>query len=372
MLTPFDDYPIHPSADPIASPATGDPNHYDRYWFNGHQKDGEFYFGAAMGHYPVRGVIDAAFSLVHSDVEHSVYASGTMPLDRSTAVGPIRIEVTEPIRTIRYVVEPNEHGIECDLTFRATTVAVEEPRQRTTSPEGILTMDHTRLTQWGTWEGTISVDGDELRIDPSEVPGTRDRSWGMRSVGQQLETNWGRRPPQAFWLWAPLHFADRYTHLALHEYPDGTRWLETSLVLDPLPDGAAPWSTAGVTECHDLRFELDFEPGRREIRRADFWFEHPDEGEVHIELEKVFTFRMRGIGYSHPYWGHGTSHGELETGRESIKLDDFDPLDWSSLHLQNLVIARIGDREGVGVLEQAHFGPHTPSGLTGFLDGFGS
>jgi len=194
----------------------------------------------------------------------------------------------------------------------------------------------------------------------------------MRSVGQQLETNWGRRTPQAFWLWAPLHFADRYTHMALHEYPDGTRWLETSLVLEPLPEGAAPWSTAGVTECHDLRFELDFVPGRREIRRADFWFAHPDDGDVHIELEKVLTFRMRGIGYSHPYWGHGTNHGELETGRESIKLDDFDPLDWSSLHLQNLVIARAGDRTGVGVLEQAHFGPHAPSGLTGFLDGFGS
>ena len=155
MLSPFDDYPIHPSADPIAHPATGDPNHYDRYWFNGHQKDGGFYFGAAMGHYPVRGVIDAAFSLVRNGVEHSVFASGRMPLDRSTAIGPIRIEVLEPIRTIRYVVEPNEHGIECDLTFRATTVAVEEPRQRTASPEGLLTMDHTRLTQWGTWEGTI-------------------------------------------------------------------------------------------------------------------------------------------------------------------------------------------------------------------------
>ena len=52
--------------------------------------------------------------------------------------------------------------------------------------------------------------------------------------------------------------------------------------------------------------------------------------------------------------------------------NDFDPLDWSSLHLQNLVIARMGDRTGVGVLEQAHFGPHTPSGLTGFVDGFRS
>ena len=92
-----------------------------------------------MGHYPVRGVVDAAFSLVHDGVEHSIFASGAMPLDRSTAIGPMRIEVVEPMRTIRYVVEPNEHGIECDLTFRATTVAIEEPRQRTTSPEGVLT-----------------------------------------------------------------------------------------------------------------------------------------------------------------------------------------------------------------------------------------
>jgi hypothetical protein len=295
-----------------------------------------------------------------------------MPLDRSTAIGPIRIEVVEPIRTIRYVVEPNEQGIECDLTFRATTVAVEEPRQRTVSPEGILTMDHTRLTQWGTWEGTISVDGDELRIEPSNVPGTRDRSWGMRPVGSPVQTNRPGRAPQAFWLWAPLHFGDRFTHLALHEYQDGTRWLETALVLDPIPDGAAPWSKAGVRECGDIRYELDFEPGRREIRRAQLWFDDPAEGEVHIELEKVFTFRMRGIGYSHPYWAHGSSHGELETGRESIKLDDFDPIDFSSLHLQNLVRVRMGERTGIGVLEQACFGPHDPTGLTGLVDGFGA
>ncbi len=171
MLSPFDDFPIHPSADPITTPATGDPNHYDRYWFNGHQRDGAFYLGAAMGHYPVRGVIDAAFSLVKDGVEHSIFASGAMPLDRSTAIGPIRVEVPEPMRTIRYIVEPNEHGIACDLTFRATTVAIEEPRQQRRSPEGILLTDHTRLTQWGTWEGTVVVDGDELRIDPAEVSG---------------------------------------------------------------------------------------------------------------------------------------------------------------------------------------------------------
>jgi hypothetical protein len=370
VLSPFDDFPIHPSADPITTPATGDPNHYDRYWFNGIQNDGNFYFGAAMGHYPVRGVIDAAFSLVKDGTEYSIFASGAMPPDRSTRIGPFRIEVLEPMRTVRYVVEPNEHNFSCDLTFRATTVAIEEPRQQLRTPEGVLLTDHTRLTQWGTWEGTVTLDGDELRINPADVPGTRDRSWGVRPVGEQLQYLRRPMPFQIFWLWAPLHFGDRFTHLALHEHEDGRRWLETALVLSPIPIDAEPWSTAGVRECRNIRYDLEWEPERREIKRADLWFDDPVDGEVHIEVEKVFTFRMRGIGYWHPYWGHGRNHGPLETGREDIDLKDIDPADVSSLHVQNVVVARMGDRRGIGVVEQIAIGPHEPSGLTGLFDGY--
>lgn len=369
MLTPFDDFPIHPSADPIATPATADPNHYDRYWFNGHHREGQFYFGAAMGHYPVRGIIDAAFSLVKDGVEHSLFASGAMPLDRSTTIGPVRIEVLEPMRTIRVVVDRNEHGISCDLTFRATTVAIEEPRQQRRTPEGILLTDHTRLTQWGTWEGIVSVDGDDLAIDAAEVSGTRDRSWGIRPVGEQVQVLRAPMPFQVFWLWAPLHFGDRFTHLAFHEHEDGRRWLETAMVLDPIAADAPTCDRPGVREGHGIRYELDWEPGRREISRAKFWFDDPVDGETLIEVEKLFTFRMRGIGYWHPYWGHGSFHGQLETGRESLRLDDFDPTDFGSIHLQNVVKATMGDRRGIGVVEQIAIGPHQPSGLTGFLDG---
>ena len=58
--------------------------------------------------------------------------------------------MVDPIRTIREVVESNEHGITCDLVFRATTVAIEEPCQQRRTRAGILLTDHTRLTQWGT------------------------------------------------------------------------------------------------------------------------------------------------------------------------------------------------------------------------------
>jgi hypothetical protein len=370
MLSPFDDYPIHPSADPIAHTATGDPNHYDRYWFNGHARGGGLFFAASMGHYPVRGTVDAAFAVVVDGVSHSVFASGRMPLDRSTKVGPIRIEVIEPMRVLRYVVEPNEHGISADLVFSARTSAVEEPRQRKVTPQGVLAMDHTRMTQWGRWEGVITVDGREFRVDPDTFPGTRDRSWGVRPVGEQVSSNHAMDLPQIAWFWAPIHFEDFCTHVALHEYEDGKRWVESALVLEDLPLDAAPWGGAGVGHCRDIEYDLTWVPGTRLMDTAEVRFTDPAGERRTITMEKLFTFRMRGIGYWHPEWSHGSNKGELATGRESVALDSFEPNDFTALHVQHVVRARMGDQVGIGVLENAHIGPHRPTGLTGFLDGY--
>jgi hypothetical protein len=370
MLTPFDDFPIHPSADPIAHPATGDPNHYDRYWFNGQAKDGSFFIAGAMGHYPVRGVIDSAFSVIYEGIEHSIFASGVMPLDRSTAVGPMSVEVVEPMRTIRLRADRNANGLGADLTFRAKTVAIEEPRQRLIAPDGVPVMDHTRLTQWGSWEGTIWIDGTTIDVDPAETIATRDRSWGVRAVGKQLETQREQRRPQVFWHWLPLHFDNFCTHMALHERTNGDRWLEAAMTVPLLEPGAPAAGYDPATHLKGLKYDIDWEPGRREMKSAVFTAYAPDGSEVRIELEKLYTFRMRGIGYSHPHWSHGSSHGELEVGREDIGLDDFDPLAISSLHLQNIVRARLGDQIGYGVLEQIVMGDHEPTGFKGFTDGW--
>ena len=48
MLTRYDDYPIHQTADPVAHPSTSDLNFYDRYFFNGFTRTGDLYFGASM------------------------------------------------------------------------------------------------------------------------------------------------------------------------------------------------------------------------------------------------------------------------------------------------------------------------------------
>jgi hypothetical protein len=376
VLTPFDDYPIHQTPAPITQPASGDPNHYDRYFFNGHERDGEFFLGGAMGHYPNRDVVDAAFSLVHDGLEHSVFASGRMARDRATEIGPVRIEVVEPLRVIRFVVEPNEHGLSADLVFRARTVAVEEPRQ-TIVRDAKPMMDYTRLTQWGTWEGEVRRDGTTIAVDPSRTTGTRDRSWGVRGVGVQVPTNAAPGPPpQIFWLWAPLHFDDVCTHLAMFERADGERWLESSLIVPVLTSPDAPtWGPDdGVEQLGRTEYSLRWRKGRREIEEAALTLHRRDGRTLEVTFEPFFTFRMRGIGYSHPEWSHGSIHGELEVGGESVPLADFDPEDPSCIHIQTACRVRMTDggreRVGVGILEQLTIGDHEPTGLEGLLAGF--
>jgi hypothetical protein len=369
VLSPYDDYPIHQTADPVAHPSSADPNHYDRYFFNGFSKNGEVFFGGAMAHYPNRGIMDGAFSLVVDGVEHSVFASGTMPLDRATQIGPVRVEVLEPMRRIRLSVAPNDQGLEADLTFEARTVAIEEPRN--TSIAGTRrVMDVTRLTQWGSWEGTIRLAGQDVPLG-ADARGVRDRSWGQRPVGVQAPTNFPPAMPQVFWLWAPLHFENFCTHLALFERSNGERWLEQALILPVLAPDSPTWGPDLEYEhLAGVDYELEWKPGTRVARSTTLTMHSAANGDQKIELEPLFTFRMRGIGYSHPEWSHGSLHGPLAVGGESIRLDDFDPQDPTALHVQTLCKARMNGEEGIGVLEQIALGDHTPTGLKGFLDGY--
>jgi len=147
VLTPFDDYPVHQTPLPIAHAGGGHPDFYDRFWFNGYTED--YYFAVALAIYPNRGIIDAAFAVVHDGWQRSLFASGRMPLDPTqTRVGPIGIDITEPLRVNRVRVDSADLGITADLEFRARTAAFSEPRQ--TLLDGTKpVMDVTRLAAAG-------------------------------------------------------------------------------------------------------------------------------------------------------------------------------------------------------------------------------
>jgi hypothetical protein len=365
VLTSYDDFPVHQACVPIAHSATGDLNHYDRYFFNGYSTDGSLYFGLAMGLYPNRHVADASFCVSRPGEQISVFASMRAPTDRrdATAVGPIEVRVIEPLRSLQVLVDAPDQGLRADLRFDRRSPVVEEPHffQRI----GNRTFfDYTRLTQFGAWSGWVEVDGERTEVSPADVVGSRDRSWGIRPVGEPAPSGAPVGWPQFFWLWAPVNFASLSTHFDVNEYGDGRRWHEVG-ALCPVGDDEPRL-------VRTVEWRVTWRPG---TRWADsFEYDLVDwDGAIHtVRLEPQREFLMRGIGYGHPRFTHGSWHGELVVDGERLPTPVDTPCAREHVHVQALCRATYTAPDGTvehgqGILEQLAIGPH-PSGLTGILD----
>ncbi len=372
MLSKFDDYPIHQTAAPIAQPATGDRNAYDRYWFNGIAED--LYFGVGCALYPNLGILDCGFSIVRDGEQHAFHASRRAPAEPTdVTIGPFRIDVIDPMRRIAVRIDDNDTGISADLTFTARTACVEEGRQTSYGNGRRLVMDVTRFAQFGRWEGEIRYDGKTVGIEPSHVRGIKDRSWGVRPIAGPDPAI---APPatagdvQVFFLWAPIHWANRCTHFGVFENRFGRKWHSDGAVLPTYddPDDIPGAEDPNTEILAAVEHHIDYLPGTRRAGHARIELVH-DGGEVEdIDLEPLLCFRMKGIGYMHPTWGHGMWKGELAIGGESWKTDEVDAMAFDNQHIQQVVRARKGDEVGIGVLEQISFGPHARYGFTELLD----
>ena len=120
MITNFDDYCIHQTAQPVAQPSQSDRNFYDRYWFNGMDEAGTYIFEIGLGLYPNRRIMDGHFSVATGGKQYAFHGSRRAPKERGeTQVGPLSIEIVTPMRQVRVVLAPNEHniGLRFEISF---------------------------------------------------------------------------------------------------------------------------------------------------------------------------------------------------------------------------------------------------------------
>lgn len=373
MLNKLDDFPIHQTVEPIAHPATTDRNAYDRFWFNGFSVDGEYYFGVAMGLYPHRSVLDCAFSVVRKGgLQHAFHASRRAPKERTDmSVGPFRIENTVPMRRTRVVLEENESGLSCDLTFSARTAAIEETRQTLWQGERKV-MDTTRFDLFGRWSGWIQTPEGRIEVSADTCYGVKDRSWGVRKVG---EPDTGGAPATkqggACFLWAPLFWDDHVSQAIIYDDIHGKPLIREALTA-PLypaePDG--PDVEDGREErLATAKYRLSYHPGTRLVRYAEIDLVGHDDSIRTITFDPILTFHMKGLGYVHPTRGHGMWQGELSIAHETFDPAKLDMLQPANFHNQQVVRVSDGTRTGIGVLEQVVLGAHAPSGFTAMNDG---
>lgn len=357
----LDEYPVHQAPLSMARVASSDKNFYDRCYFNAHDRTGEIFLVTGAGVYPNLGVRDAFATVRRGDEQWTVRLSDALD-SRSLQheVGRYRVEVVEPLERLRVVCDTAAEGLAFDLTWDGSFPATMEQRHLLLTGSR-PTLDAQRFAQMGSWSGTLSVDGEDIAVDPSTWLGSRDRSWGIRPVGDSDPV--GRaadEPIEGFWwTYVPLRFDDFALIVILQEEPDGYRTLNDAHRV--FPDGR-------VEQLGWPRLEVDYRSKSRHPERARLHFITPQGEALLVEIETLTFVPLHvGSGYGgDPDWTHGQWRGRDWVSSLHVDLTDPDVggrIPWGAV--DHVARATCEGKTGWGMFEHASMGRHDP---TGFAD----
>jgi len=361
-----DEYPLHQTADWMRHVASSDRNFYDRNYFNLHGSSDEVMAIFGMGQYPNLGVTDAFLTVSHINAEgvdehHIIRASRPLTDRMDMSVGPLRIEIIEPLKSIRIVCESNEHDIAVDATWTGLIPAHQEPGQFIRR-EGRVLFDTQRFAQLGSWTGELHAGGRDYTLTPDVWGGSRDRSWGVRPVGESGPKGIfeGVRSMAGMWNYMPMMFEDHAVLYMNNEEPNGLRPLEEGVRIWSDPD--RPVDILGRPEHAHV-----FTPGTRMLESSVISF--PSAG-IDIACAPLRpNFVAMGTGYGlEPDWGHGYYQGpelvvqaQRTSRQEMAGIGQFVLVD----HVARFSYTdeQGAERVGHGLYEHGFFGPFPHYGL---------
>ena len=357
-LTSWDDYPIHQTADFIAHVGTSDRNFYDRYYFMMHNCSDEVVAIFGLGQYPNLGVTDAFVAVRHGDDYDVVRASKPLADRMDLSVGPLRIEVIEPLKKLRFVAEPSEHSVAMDVTWLGSVPAIPEPNQFVRS-KGKVVFDTQRLAQVGTWEGSLTVRGKSHKVTRDKWWGARDRSWGVRPVGEPEPAGIrkGATGMSGMWNYFPMRFDDHAIFYINNELVDGHRELEQS---------ERVWPDGRIEQLGRAEWRHEMQKGTRLMKSSVISFPDAPGGSIEVRCTALTThFLSVGSGYGGDEdWRHGMYQGPdaVVQGRQ-YKIADV------AMKGQYGVVDHVARFEyngnvGYGLYEQAFIGAFPKVGIT--------
>jgi hypothetical protein len=367
MPVPLDEFPIHQTPLSLRQVGTSDRNFYDRWYFNAHDRTGDIFLVAGAGFYPNLGVKDAYVCLRRGEVQRVLRCSdeiGAVDAEArlTPSIGPFAIEVEDPLQRLHVTCAAADHGVDVDLTWQGSFAAVDEARHLLLSGARPI-VDTWRFAQVGSWSGTIRIDDDVLTVDPDVWVGTRDRSWGIRPIGDPEPA--GRPDPAAaafgfWWLYVPIRFDDFAIVLIAQEDGDGSRSLN---------DAVRVWPDGRIEQLGWPVVRIRYRPGTRHPESAVIDLQEPDGTALRLEVDTLASVPLHvGCGYGgDPEWLHGQWRGAGWV--ETASYDMTDPAILARVPfgvIDHIARARVGGRTGWGLFEHGSIGRHDPSGFNDF------
>jgi hypothetical protein len=320
-------------------------------------RDGSVQVAMGLGKYTNRNVFDAYAGVSRGREQWTVRGSRRLSDDADlVGVGPVRYEVLEPFKRVRFLCEPNDIvPVEFEWIFEAVTPALLEQRDRQHSRRGYrLDADVLRYHQIGLATGWVEIDGARRDITSDTWFSTRDHSWGIRQdVGLPLNDIEGGGAGAANRLafrfsWSPM----------LLERPDGSQYAihhqhrqfrafgyeQTSV------EGGVEHADGRVERFATLQSELRFDPANRRVLGGTLHF-GMDDGSA----RPVTVAAMGDTGFhlgTGLYFGldghhHGEWRGKLHVDGEHIP-DCTTPETARRIHQIRDAVMRVDDPVGGG------------------------
>lgn len=313
-LNPFDDYPYHQGMMPLHIPATSDPHYQDGYYFAFFRPGRHVFCGLRL--HPNTNVMDGYAGVVEGPEQRDVRASRPLlPRHGELSVGPLTVEILEPMVRQRIALEDNPTGLAFDVEFTSDVPASVEhiPAQYR---YGRLFNQVLRYSQTNRATGTMTLDGETIDVDRWFA--CRDHSWGIRStfgpyvpiggVGSDEQPT----DPRSIRLWIPFDVGDHAGFFHGHADREGG-------TLDFEGDIYHPDKTLHLIEAqHDLRYH----EGTRRLSGGHFLLVDDEGGEHEYDFEVAcHPSHPQGYGYTRG-WSDGGQHG-VYRGEEVMEVDRF-------------------------------------------------
>ncbi|MEY2398510.1 MAG: hypothetical protein QOJ00_1684 [Actinomycetota bacterium] len=356
--------PLVPADETFNHQITEDPSWTEKVCAMAALKDGSIQAAFGMGKYANRNVLDAYAGISRGAEQWTVRASRALASDvESTAVGPIRYEVLEPLRVVRFSLANNDVlPLSFEWTFRAAVPCTREEPSR-------FERDMTRYHQIGTAEGWIELDGLRHELSDANSVSTRDHSWGPRHmVGAPDVEPAHRTDVSSTVIWSPI----------LMECADGTRYgIHTFYQRHAMGEHARAELQGGIEHADGRREPwaallptYDVRDDNRRLSRATLNFTMSDGSARPVTITALGDTGFHlGTGLYFGFDGqwHGEYRGALHVDGEYIA-DCSEPATARRVHQirDNLVRVDdpVGGGVGVGNMQTIFAGPHADAGLT--------
>jgi hypothetical protein len=315
--------------------------------------DGSLQLAFGLGKYNNRNVTDAYAGTSRGVEQTTVRASRRLASEpERTVVGPIRYEIVDPLRAVRFVLEANDaQPIAFDWLFEASVQAQLEKRTHLRSGYRV-SAELVRYHQIGRASGWVEIDGVRTTVSPDSWVSTRDHSWGVRyGVGtapSDLEPEEADANATYHFFWTP----------SLLERPDGTAYGLFMVMNHFRGTGFDHKTTEGSIEHADGRIdriidivpELGYDRENRRLRGGRVHCTMADGATRTFTVETVSDTGFHlGTGLYFGFDGHhhGEWRGELHIDGERIE-DCADPLTARRVHQIRDTVVRITDPVGGG------------------------